>query len=470
MTLTNSKYTWFEIPRADPPKRSAVERSEDFGEIYEVFDEETARAQASRCLQCAMPFCRQGCPLENRIPEWLQLVAEGRFLEAAAISGTTSNLPELCARVCPQERLCEGNCALNSRTEPVSIGAIERFINEYAFAHGQADVCAPMPNGRSVAVVGSGPAGLACADELAKWGYAVTVFESQPVAGGLLVNGIPSFKLEKPLIERRLAVLRRRGVSVRTNITVGQDVPLAELLAQFDAVFLGMGAQRAKPLGVPGGEFEGVHAALPFLIQKNGGCVSNLPPIEVADRRVAVVGGGDTAMDCLRTAIRSGARETTCIYRRDLANMPGSRKEYVNAIEEGANFLFLTNPVAVEGDAQGRVTQVRCIRMELGEPDAKGRRSPRPVKGSEFVVPADIVLVAYGFDPVPFPAGSEWSQITLNDWGGVVVDENHMTTLPKVFSGGDQVRGADLVAFAVRDGRRAARGIHRYLTAAHGAR
>jgi glutamate synthase (NADPH/NADH) small chain len=463
MIACTSKYTWFEVPRNDPPKRAAIQRTHDFQEIYSLYDEATAREQASRCIQCGMPFCRVGCPLENRIPEWIRLAAEGEFLQAASVSGLTSNMPEICSRLCPQERLCEGMCTLNTRTDPVPIGAIERFINEYAFAHGAVEAFAVMPNGLKVGVVGSGPAGLACADELAKLGYSVSVFESQPVPGGLLVHGIPSFKIEKPLVARRVALLERRGVVFQTNVTVGRDLSLGELLAKFDALFLGMGAQQGKRLGAPGEDLEGVYQALPFLVQKNVGCVTNLPPIPVEGRRVAVLGGGDTAMDCLRTALRAGAREAVCIYRRDLANMPGSRKEYYNAVEENATFLFLTNPVAIEGNAQGQVTQVRCVRMELGQPDASGRRAPRPVRGSEFTVPADLVLIAYGFDPAPFPEDSDWRSIAVNDWGGVIVDEDLMTTRAKVFCGGDQVRGANLVAFAVQDGRRAARGIHQYL-------
>lgn len=466
--LTSQKYAWCDLPRQEPPKRPAGERLHDYQEIYRLFDEDVVRAQASRCIQCAMPFCSLGCPLGNRIPEWLGLAAEGRFLEAAAISRSTSNMPEICSRVCPQERLCEGMCTLIEKADPIPIGAIEKFINEYAFAHGGVEAIRPEPNGMTVAVVGCGPASMACADELATRGYTVTVFESQPFLGGLLVGGIPSFKLEKTVVERRIDLLRRRGVMFRTNVTVGTDVSLQELLNGFDAVFLGMGAQKAKDAGVPGGELTGVHQALPFLIVKNLSGATNLPDIEIRDKTVVVLGGGDTAMDCLRTSIRAGAREAICIYRRDLANMPGSRKEYKNAIEEGAKFMFLSNPTAIESDAEQLVKQVRCVRMELGEPDSKGRRKPVAVPGSEFLVPADVVLVAYGFDPVPFPPNTEWSDISVTDWGGIIVDENQMTNVPKLFSGGDQARGASLVVHAVRDGRRAAAGIHRYLTAQRG--
>jgi len=454
---------WRDIDRVDPPKRPAADRAGDFHEIYSLLDEATVREQASRCIQCPQPSCREGCPLANRIPEWLALAAEGRFMEAAEISQSTSNMPEICSRVCPQEKLCEGSCILVGHAEPVCIGAIEKFINEYDFAH-RCDLPAMVtPNGRRIAVVGSGPGSLACADELAKQGYAVTIFETQSMPGGLLLNGIPGFKLDKDVVERRVNILRRRGVKFELGVTVGRDLSLEKLQKDFDATFLGIGAQQAKVLDIPGADLEGVHAALPFLIQRNSTMPLEIPNIDVTGKRVVVLGGGDTAMDCLRSAIRSGAAQTTCAYRRDLANMPGSRKEYYNAIEEGAEFLFLTNPVALEATPDGAVAGVRCIRMELGEPDFSGRRKPRKVPGSEFTIPADVILVAYGFDPVPFPAGSDLASVAVNDWGAIRVDESQMTNVPGVFAGGDIVRGASLVVHAVRDGRKAALGIHSFL-------
>jgi glutamate synthase (NADPH/NADH) small chain len=437
----------------------------DFGEIYSLFDEATVREQANRCIQCPEANCVKGCPLHNRIPEWIALAAEGDFMGAARISHMTSNMPEICSRVCPQERLCEGSCILNGKSDPICIGAIENFINEYAMAHGGIEILPAPPNGRSAAVVGAGPAGLACADELAKRGYAVTIFESLSLPGGLLMGGIPAFKLEKKVVERRVEVLRKLGVKIRFGVTVGKDLALNELLAQFDAVFLGVGAQKAKSLDFPGTELKGVFQALPFLVEKNVQIQLETPPIEVQGKRVAVLGGGDTAMDCLRTAIRCGAAEATCIYRRDLANMPGSKKEYANALEEGAKFLFLTNPVGLEVSADNQVTGVKCVRMELGEPDASGRQKPRKIPGSDFLVAADVLLVAYGFDPVPAPPNSDLTRVAVNDWGGVIVDENQMTSVPRVFSGGDASRGANLVVYAVRDGRKAAEGIHNWLNA-----
>jgi glutamate synthase (NADPH/NADH) small chain len=382
------------------------------------------------------------------------------FLEAAAISLTTSNMPEICSRVCPQERLCEGACVLNARSEPVAIGAVEKFINEYAFAHGEIETNVPKANGLRVAIVGSGPAGLACADELAKLAYKVTVFEAQSACGGLLVNGIPGFKLDKSVVARRIDVLAQRGVKFRPRVKIGRDVSFSELRLGFDAVFLGVGAQKAKAAEIPGEDLSGVHAAIPFLIQHNAPRSFEGEPINVRGKRVAVLGGGDTAMDCLRTALRAGAADAVCIYRRDLANMPGSRKEYYNAVEEGARFEFLTNPIAIEGDAG--VHGIRCVRMALGEPDAQGRRKPTPVPGSECLIAADVVLIAFGFDPEPAPKFRN-ANLSVDRWGALVVDACQMTSIPGVFAGGDSSRGASLVVHAVRDGRAAARGIHLYL-------
>lgn len=466
----NSKYAWATIVRAAPPKRAAPERIHDYGEIYADYDEEAVRRQASRCIQCPNPLCMQGCPLSNRIPEWLALAAEGRFLEAAALSRSTSNMPEICSRVCPQERLCEGACILNAKGEPVAIGSVERFINDYAF---RMDDVAPTrcpPNGWRVAVVGSGPGGISCADELSRAGTEVTVLESHLLPGGLLVNGIPAFKLDKQIVQRRIDNLAKQGVAFRLGVRVGWDISLAQLKGDFDAVFLAIGALKPKPLDIPGGTALGIADALPFLIQKNvNSPLVSIPPIDVAGSRVAVLGGGDTAMDCLRTALRAGASEAVCLYRRDLANMPGSRKEYLNAIEEGAKFEFLTNPVEILARADGSVESVRCVRMELGEPDASGRRKPRPVAGSEFTVPADFIIVAYGFEPVPFPPGSDLAQIKTDAWGGLAVDRSQMTSIPGVFAGGDSVRGPSLVVHAVRDARRAAQGILAYLASRRGA-
>ncbi|MCP5517211.1 MAG: NAD(P)-dependent oxidoreductase [Verrucomicrobiales bacterium] len=458
------KHAWIEVYRSMPNKRPAGERIQDYQEIYGNYDEATAREQARRCLNCPEALCMEGCPLHNRIPEWMLLTAEGQFLEASALARSTSSMPEICARVCPQDRLCEGACILTGKAEPVAIGAIEKFLLEYAFARDAVEANPAPQNGFKVAVVGSGPGGIACADELARRGYAVTVFESLPTLGGLLMNGIPAFKLEKHVVDRRINVLRRRGVEFKVNVNVGVDLTLPQLQEEFDGVFLGFGAQKPKDLDVPGAHLEGVLPALPYLIQKNTNTPVDLPEVDVKGKRVIVLGAGDTAMDCLRTSIRCGATEARCLYRRDEDNMPGSRREYQNTTDEGAKFTFLVAPTEVVDDGQGNVKAIRCVRMELGAPDASGRRRPQEVKDSEHDYPADLILVAFGFDAVPFPEGSGFNELKVNRWGTLEVDENQMTNIPGVFSGGDQVRGPNLVVWAVRDGRKAAAGIHRYLS------
>jgi len=460
------KYVWYDLSRQDPPKRSAVARMADFREIYSLYDEEIVKIQASRCIQCGLPFCMQGCPLGNRIPEWLGLAADGRFLEAAAVSRATSNMPEICARVCSQERLCEGMCALADKADAIPIGAIEKFINEYAFAHGGVETPHPAPNGLAVAVVGSGPAGLSCADELVTRGYAVTVFEASSHPGGLLTHGIPEFKLENSVVERRLGLLQQRGVRFLTGVAIEKEVGLGALIKEYDAVFLGMGSQNSRPLNLPGAGLKGVGLALPFLMGKKMGVATGQTPMSITGKRVVVLGGGDTAIDCLRTAIRAGAREVVCVYRREAFQMPAGKREYKNACEEGAKFIFLAAPVEMRGNASGQVTDVRCVRTAPCEIGEEGRTAP-PIQEprSEFLVSADVVLAAFGFEATPSPATPEWTRIELNAMGGVVVDANQMTSLPGVFSGGAQATGPNLVVHAVRDGRKAAAGIHRYLEA-----
>jgi glutamate synthase (NADPH) small chain len=461
----NSKYAWRELAHKGLPKRSASERVADFLEIYGLYDEATAREQASRCIQCPNPSCVTGCPLCNPIPQWMLLTAEGRFLEASAVLGSATNMAEICARVCPTDRLCEGACILDGVSEPVPIGALEQFLAEYAFAHGQVDASTAAPNGLRVAVVGSGPGGLTCADELARRGYAVTVFDSALVPGGLLVNGTPAFKVERSIIQRRIEILQKRGVTFRLGVKLEENLSFSELRAGFDAVFLGFDSRKARPLNVPGADLPGVIQALPFILQKTTPVPLELPPIEVAGKRVLVVGAGDTAMDCLRTALRCGAREAVGVYRRDEADMPCGRHEYENAREEGARFVFQAAPAAVLDNEQGQVAGLRLLRTELGLQDSPG---PRPFlirPGSEFDLPADLIVLALGFDPLPCPHSGDFSDLAVSDWGGIIVDTNQMTSIPGVFAGGDIVRGPSLVLHAVRDARRAAVQIHHYLSA-----
>lgn len=449
-------------PAPAPAPRSATARLAEFLEIYGPYDEESARAEASRCLQCPETFCVAGCPLGNRIPEWLQLTAEGHFLEAATLIQSANNLPEICAGPCPTEELCQSACVLNGRGDPVAISALARFLNDYAFTHGAAAPVAP-PNGLRVAVLGSGPGGLACADELAGHGYAVTVYDTWAVPGGFLANGAPALALEETALLRRIEQLRRRGVEFLHGVRLGEDVTLDELRGRFDAVFLGFGAQQARPLGVPGADLQGVCQALTYLLPHVTSPPPPLPRLSVAGRRVVVLGGGDTAMECLHRTLREGAASAHCVYRRDAARLPASRHEYKTACDAGATFTWSAQPVAVLGNAGGAVVAVRCQRTRTGPPGADGRPAVELVPGSDFEVPADIVLVAFGFDPVPHPLGSELALLARRSDGRLRVDADLMTSEPGLFAGGELVRGPGLVVHDVRDGRRAATSIHRYL-------
>jgi glutamate synthase (NADPH/NADH) small chain len=465
----NSKYAWRELAQQGLPKRSAAERAADFLEIYGLYDEATAREQASRCIQCPNPTCVEGCPLCNPIPQWMQLTAEGRFLEAAALLGSVTNMAEICARVCPSDHLCEGACLLEAISQPVPIQALEQFLMEYAFAHGELDSSTSPPNGHKVAVVGSGPGGLACAEQLAKTGYAVTVFDSDVIPGGLLVNNVPAFKLDKSILQRRLDLLQKRGVTFRLGVKLWQEVRLSQLRADFDAVFLGWDSRRARPLEIPGAQLQSVVQALPFLLQKTTPLPLDLPKIDIAGQRVVVIGAGDTAMDCLRGAVRYGASDVICVYRRDEPDMPCGKQEYKNAVEEGARFIFCALPTEVLGDENGRVCGLRLVRTEVGLP-VNGHRPYLIQRGTEFDIETDFVIPALGFDPLPCPPTDQQETPALNAWGGITVDDNQMTSVPGVFAGGDLVRGPSLILHSVRDARKAAEQIHDYLVAKRDAR
>ena len=459
----NLKYAWREVPREGAGKRSATERLADFLEIHGTLDEATAREQASRCIQCPEPECVVGCPLSNRIPEWLALTAEGQFLEAAALLHSTSSLPEICARVCSADRMCEGKCVLGGKSEPVSIWAVEQFLNDYALAHEVTSGDPAPPNGFRVAVIGSGPGGLACADVLSREGYAVTVFDWRLVPGGLLVNGAPSFRLDRSVLGRRIEALKRRGVAFQLGVKLGEDLIHTDLLNRFDAVYLAFGARKTRELDIPGSDLQGVAQALSFLAQPAAGNPEASPPIQVQDRRVVVLGGGEMAIDCVRTALRSGAKEVVGVYRRDEAQMTCSQADYQNAIEEGAAFEFLALPVAILGDAQGQVTGLRLVRTEPGPPEPDGRRSFVVRPGTEFELAADWVLTALGFEPMPLPTDSLFGGLARGGQGGLLVDDRQMTRQPGVFAGGELVRGPSSILEVVRDARRAAEGIHNYL-------
>jgi glutamate synthase (NADPH/NADH) small chain len=455
-------------PRTDPPIRDPKERKGDFREAYLDYDAESAIKEASRCVECKdPPPCEKVCPLHNRIRDWLVLASEGKFLEAAALSHSTNNMPEVCGRICPQDRLCEQPCIVGKKHDPIAIGAIERFINEYAFREFGSIPAGwwSESTGNRIAVVGSGPAGLACAEELRKKGHEVTVFEALPKPGGLLLYGIPSFKLEKPVVERRIEYLRKLGVKFVCNKKVGRDLTVQDLFNQgFQAVFLGTGAQKAKNPKLPGMDLEGVHEALPFLIRNNleeSDLPQGMKKDDLLGKNIAVFGGGDTAVDCLRTSIRLGAGKVVCVYRRDEENMPGSRREVKRAKEEGVEFHFLTTPVRFIGNGDGRVRKVECLKMQLGEPDESGRRSPKPVEGSEFEIEVDFAILAFGFEGDPVANGN--GKLKQTRWGTYEVGKGQMTSWEGVFAGGDGVRGADLLVTALKDGRDAAVGIDHYL-------
>ena len=452
----NSKYAWREVAREGLPKRSASQRAADFLEIYGLYDEATAQEQASRCIVCPNPNCVRGCPLCNPIPAWMQLTAEGRFLEAAALLGSSTSMAEICARLCPSDHLCEGACLLDCVSEPVSIRALEQFLVEYAFRHGKLDAATAPPNGKKVAVVGSGPGGLACAEELARKGYSITIFDSDLVPGGLLINGVPAFKVDRSIIQRRIDLLKQCGVIFRLGVMLWEEVSLGQLRADFSAVFLCTDWRKARPLQIPGAELNGVVQALPFLLQKKTALALDLHPFDVAGKRVVVLGGGDTALDCARAALRYGASQTLCMYRREESEMPCGKQEFRCAVEEGVQFVFRAAPVAVLGNGAGQVTGLRAIRTQPGPIDQTGRQSFQLRPGGQFVVEADWVIPALGFDSVPFADVPGSAELARNEWGGLRVDGNQMTSIAGLFAGGDLVSGPSPLLHTVRDARRAA--------------
>ena len=460
---------FLEIPRRDPDKEAAETRVEHFGEIYGHYDSASAAAQAGRCLSCGNPYCEWKCPVHNYIPNWLDLVERGKLFEAAELSHQTNSLPEICGRICPQDRLCEGACTLNDGIGAVSIGNIEKYITDEALKQGwRPDISHVEDTGKRVGIVGAGPAGLAAADVLVRQGIGAVVYDAYPEIGGLLTYGIPPFKLEKRVVRQRRALLESMGVKFVLNTRIGEDKSFESLLEEFDAVFLGMGTYKSVQGGFPGEDLDGVYEALPYLIgnvnQELGDDDPAMPYIDLADQRVVVLGGGDTGMDCNRTAIRQGAASVHCAYRRDEENMPGSRREVANSREEGVEFLFNRAPLEIVGD--GRVTGVKVIETRLGAPGPDGRRRPENIPGTETVLPADAVVIAFGFQPSP-PDWFDGFSIDTLPSGRVRVatlgDYPFQTTNPKVFAGGDMVRGSDLVVTAVFEGREAAQGIARYL-------
>ncbi|WP_137124964.1 NAD(P)-dependent oxidoreductase [Roseomonas sp. HF4] len=459
------------LQQRQPDKRDASARRADWDEVYRPYVAEAAAQQASRCSQCGVPFCQVHCPLNNNIPDWLKLTAEGRLEEAYEVAAATNTFPEICGRICPQDRLCEGNCVIEKGFESVTIGAVEQYITDTAWEKGWVKPPRPVrPRDGSIGIIGAGPAGMAAAERLHVMGYRVTIYDRHDRAGGLMIYGIPNFKLEKEVVLRRHEQYVEGGIRFELNTAIGRDVTLGELRRKHDAVLVATGVYKARDIDVPGAALPGVVAALDFLIASNRKGLGDSVPdfdsgaLNAEGRHVVVVGGGDTAMDCVRTAVRQGAASVTCLYRRDRANMPGSMREVKNAEEEGVRFEWLAAPEAFLG--KGAVAAVRAQRMHLGLADATGRQQVEPIAGAEFEVKADLVIKALGFDPEDLPAAFNEPALPVTRWGTLKVDHRTMmTALPGVFAAGDIVRGASLVVWGIRDGRDVAEQIHHYIEA-----
>ena len=458
------------IGQQNPPKRDTDNRKEDFNEIYKEFIHGKAQEQSSRCSQCGVPFCQVHCPLSNNIPDWLKLTAEGRLEEAYNLAQSTNNMPEVCGRICPQDRLCEGNCVIEqSGHGTVTIGSVEKFITDNAWANGWVKpIKIEKELNQSIGIIGSGPAGLACAEQLRKKGYKITVYDRYDRAGGLLIYGIPNFKLEKEVVERRIKLLKDGGINFKLNFEVGKDATLDELKKQHDAILIATGVYKPREIDIKGSDLGNIFPAMEFLTTSNkkglGDKVENFEngTLNAKDKNVVVIGGGDTAMDCVRTAVRQKAKSVKCLYRRDKENMPGSAREVANAEEEGVEFVWLSGPKEFIG--KNKVQKVLVNKMKLGDPDDGGRRKPIIDEGSEYEIETDIVIKSLGFDPEDLPKLFDEKDLQVSKWGTIKIDFDTMeTNLKGVFAAGDIVRGASLVVWAIKDGRDVAESIDKLL-------
>ncbi|MEX1146937.1 MAG: NAD(P)-dependent oxidoreductase [Sphingomonadales bacterium] len=478
--MTERMLKFVSVEQRMPTKRDAASRANDFGEVYERFAIPEAEDQAARCSQCGIPFCQIHCPLHNNIPDWLKLTAEGRLEEAYELASATNTFPEVCGRVCPQDRLCEGNCVIERDFDAVTIGSVERHITDTAWEEGWIKPFTPSrERDQSVGIVGAGPGGLAAAERLRRKGYSVAVYDRYDRVGGLMIYGIPNFKLDKDIVERRARLYEDSGVTFHLDFEVGRDATLAELRAKHDAVVIATGVYKARDVPLPGAGLGNVFPAMTYLTASNRTGLGDEVPefsdgtLNASGKDVVVIGGGDTAMDCVRTAVRQGAKSVKCLYRRDRENMPGSMREVANAEEEGVEFIWLAAPQAFvgkdgkpgeSGGEMGDVSAVLATKMRLGSPDSTGRRSPEPVEDSQFRIDADIVIKALGFDPEDLPVMFDEPDLEVTRWGTLKVDyRTAMTNMDGVFAVGDIVRGASLVVWAIRDGRDAADSIHSYI-------
>ena len=470
--MSEKMLKFVDIGQQSPPKRGVSDRKEDFGEIYQEFLKDRAIQQSSRCSQCGVPFCQVHCPLSNNIPDWLKLTAEGRYEEAYQLSQSTNNMPEVCGRICPQDRLCEGNCVIEqSGHGTVTIGSIEKYITEKAWENGWVKpIEITSEKNESIGIIGSGPAGLACGEQLRKKGYKVTIYDRYDRAGGLLIYGIPGFKLEKHVVQRRIKLLEESGIQFVLNFEVGRDSTLTELREKHDAVLIATGVYKAREVKLPGNNLSNIFPAMEFLTASNkkglGDAVELFDngTLNAEGKDVVVIGGGDTAMDCLRTSVRQNAKSVKCLYRRDRENMPGSAREVGNAEEEGVEFIWLTSPKEFKGT--DKIESILVDKMKLGEPDESGRRKPVVEENAEFQIKADLVIKALGFDPEDLPKLFNEEKLQVSRWGTIKADFDTMeTSVDGVFAAGDIVRGASLVVWAIKDGRDAAVSIENYLQA-----